>query len=232
MAGERRGSRDGIDDGDAHRGKEDTLRSGAVRTLVDELVGDTDRALAVDEFAGDDFSLSEVIDAAQTPPFLTEHRVVVVRNAARFTRVDDLAPLLDYLEPSPTTALVLAWEPARGGRLAAPPKRLVETIDTAGERSSTRIPRRSEPRPMGRRPTRRQRDHPRSRRATAWSAAWATTSSASAPCSARSSTFGPGARLGEASSRSSAKQAPCPRGSSPTPSARGTGRVRSTGCIA
>ena len=95
----------------------------------------------------------------------------------------------------------------RGGRLAAPPKRLVETIDTAGERSSTRIPTRSTPRWVD-----DQLDASEitlDRGGTAWSAAWATTSSASAPCSARSSTFGPGARLGEDVGRSSAKQAPC-----------------------
>jgi len=116
------------------RGREDGLRADAVRSLVDDVVGDVDRALAVNEFAGDEYTLGEAVDAALTLPFLTEHRVVVVRNAARFARVDDLTPLLDYLaEPSPTTALVLAWEPgADQGRLGAPPKKLLDAIKGAG----------------------------------------------------------------------------------------------------
>ena len=50
----------------------------------------------VDEFDGDDYELRSVVDAAQTPPFLTETRVVVGRGIGRFN-ADELAPLVDYL---------------------------------------------------------------------------------------------------------------------------------------
>ena len=57
---------------------ESILRAG-VNALVQTLVGDGDRALIVDEFDAEDYTLGAVVDAAQTAPFLTEHRVVVAR---------------------------------------------------------------------------------------------------------------------------------------------------------
>ena len=50
----------------------------------------------VDEFDGEEYELRAVVDAAQTPPFLTERRIVVGRGIGRFT-ADELAPLVDYL---------------------------------------------------------------------------------------------------------------------------------------
>lgn len=118
------------------RGDDPVLLADEVRRVVAALVGDGDRTLLVDEYAGDDYQLAVAVDAAQTLPFLTDRRIVVVRNLARFTKVADLAPLLTYLgDPSPTTSLVLAWEPAmgdKGARLPAVPKKLTEAIAHAG----------------------------------------------------------------------------------------------------
>jgi DNA polymerase-3 subunit delta len=89
------------------QGDDPTLVSEAVRGLVEELVGDLDRALTVEDFRGDEVDLGVVADACQTPPFLSDRRVVVVRDIGRFS-TEDVAPLLAYLDdPSPTTALVL-----------------------------------------------------------------------------------------------------------------------------
>ena len=56
----------------------------------------------VDDFDGDEYELRAVVDAAQTPPFLTDRRVVVARGVGRFT-ADDVAPLVAYLgDPLPT----------------------------------------------------------------------------------------------------------------------------------
>ena len=55
---------------------ESVLRS-AVQDLVHRLIGDGDRTLMVDEFDGEDYELRSIVDAAQTPPFLTETRIVV-----------------------------------------------------------------------------------------------------------------------------------------------------------
>ena len=52
----------------------------AVADLVHELVGDGDRSMMVDEFDDDEYELRLVVDAAQTPPFLTDKRVVVARD--------------------------------------------------------------------------------------------------------------------------------------------------------
>jgi DNA polymerase III subunit delta len=94
------------------KGEDAVVVGDAVRTLVDELVGDGDAALTVEDFSSDDYELAAVVDAAQTPPFITDRRVVVARGLGRFG-AEELAPLLAYLgDPLPSTALVLV---ASGG---------------------------------------------------------------------------------------------------------------------
>lgn len=117
------------------KGSEDSLRGAAVVDLIEKLVGTGDRGLMVDEFSGPDQELVAAVAAAQTPAFLTERRVVVVRHAAQFSKTDDVAPLIAYLaDPVPTTSLVLVWEvvPGSGDRLSTVPKKLVEAIKSAG----------------------------------------------------------------------------------------------------
>ena len=108
------------------RGDDEALLAAAAHDLVKRLVGDGDRSLMVDEFDGDDYSIGEVMDAARTPPFLTERRVVVARGVQRFA-AGDLEPLSaalgDLLE---STDLVLT---AGGGRL---PKALLDGLKAAG----------------------------------------------------------------------------------------------------
>jgi DNA polymerase-3 subunit delta len=68
-----------------------------------------------------------LVDAAQTPPFLTDRRVVVGRDVDMFTRAEQVAPLVAYLDdPLPTTSLVLVWS---SGRV---PKSLLDAIKRAG----------------------------------------------------------------------------------------------------
>jgi DNA polymerase-3 subunit delta len=116
------------------RGADPVLVADAVRALVTELVGDGDRALTVDELSGTEFALGAAIDAANTPPFLTDRRVVVVRNAARFSKTEDVAPLVAYLEaPLDTSALVVVWEKAPDqAQLATVPKKLADAVKAAG----------------------------------------------------------------------------------------------------
>ncbi len=107
-------------------GEDQTLLSSAVGELTRRLVGTGDRMLMVDDFDGDDFALGSAVDSAQTAPFLTDRRVVVVRGLGRFT-ADEVAPLVGYLaNPLETTDLVLV---GGGGRL---PKSLTEAIRAAG----------------------------------------------------------------------------------------------------
>ena len=117
------------------RGDDPILVGDEVRRVVSALVGDGDRGLLVDEYAGDEYELAAAVDAAQTLPFLTDRRIVEARNLARFPKLDDLTALLTYLaDPAPTTALVLVWEPglADKGRTGNLPKKLVDAVTAAG----------------------------------------------------------------------------------------------------
>lgn len=117
------------------RGDDPVLLGDEVRRVVDALVGDGDRGLLVDEHAGDEYELAAAVDAAQTLPFLTDHRIVVARNLARFPKPADLTALLGYLaDPAPTTALVLVWERAlaEGTKMVPPPKKLLDAVAAAG----------------------------------------------------------------------------------------------------
>ena len=107
-------------------GDDESLARAAVSDLVHRLVGDGDRSLMVDEFDGEDVELGAVVDAAQTLPFLSDRRVVVVRGVGRFT-ADQLLPLIGYLvAPLDTTDLVMV---GGGGRL---PKALADAVKRSG----------------------------------------------------------------------------------------------------
>jgi DNA polymerase-3 subunit delta len=123
------------------KGSDDVLRGDALSTLVDELVGSDDRSLVLDEFDLDLTTLGSAIDAAQTPPFLTDRRIVVVRRFGRFSKNDEVAGLLDYLaDPLPSSVLVLVWEkavnPTETGESAAKapriPPNLTKAVTAAG----------------------------------------------------------------------------------------------------
>ena len=107
-------------------GDDESLLLSGVTELVHRLVGDGDRSLMVDEFDGDEYSAGAVADAAQTPAFLTDRRVVVARGVGRFA-ADDVSPLVGYLaDPLPSTDLVLV---AGAGRMA---KALTDAIKASG----------------------------------------------------------------------------------------------------
>lgn len=133
------------------QGSDPTLRSEALRALVDELVGRDDRSLAVEDFvipsgttAPDDGEggasaavdddvdpklvvVNRACDAAMSPPFLTELRVVVLHEIGSLSRKDQYAPIVTYLEsPMPTTAFVLVT----GGGTA--PKPLLDAVKQRG----------------------------------------------------------------------------------------------------
>jgi DNA polymerase III subunit delta len=115
-------------------GNDESILRSAVHELVDELVGDGERAMMVDEFDGEEYELRLVVDAAQTPPFLTDKRVVVARSVERFN-ADDLAPLLAYLsDPLDTTDLVLV---VTGGSV---PKKLGDAVKPGGTVVNTSPP--------------------------------------------------------------------------------------------
>ena len=112
------------------RGDDAALVAQEVRGLLDQVVGDGDHALVVEEIgggAGDEINVGAVVDACLTPPFLVDRRVVVVREAGRLLTAD--APRLVEVvqDPLPTTVLVLV---GGGGTVPAP---LVRAIGAAGQ---------------------------------------------------------------------------------------------------
>lgn len=107
-------------------GNDESVLRDETHELINKLVGDGDRGLIVDEYEGEEYELRELVDAAQTMPFLSDVRVVVGRGIDRFPS-DDLGPLIDYLgSPLDTTHLVLVYG---SGRI---PKKLTDAIDGAG----------------------------------------------------------------------------------------------------
>jgi DNA polymerase-3 subunit delta len=118
------------------RGDDPALRSEATRRLIHELVGDADASLVVEEFeAGEDLDAAPVADAAQTPPFLTDRRVIVVRDVTAYSS-EALEPLLRYFEaPLPTTAVVLVA--GDKGRLG---QKLVNAVKKVGHIVESGVP--------------------------------------------------------------------------------------------
>ena len=78
--------------------------------------------------------MAAVVEAAQTPPFFGDRRVVVARAVGRFS-AQDVAPLLSYLaDPLPTTALVLV---AGGGTVS---KGLLDAVKKVGHVVDAGVP--------------------------------------------------------------------------------------------
>jgi DNA polymerase-3 subunit delta len=114
--------------------EDQTVLLDAMRAEVDRLLGPEDRSLALEELSGDDLTVGAVVDAAQTPPFLTGRRVIVVREVSRFSS-EDLEPLFGYLEsPLATTALVLV---GGGGKLS---QKLVNAAKKYGRLIDATVP--------------------------------------------------------------------------------------------
>jgi DNA polymerase III subunit delta len=108
-------------------GADEALVSQAVGDLVRRMVGDADRSLMVADLTldGDDVTVGRLVSEAQTPPFLTDRRVVVARDVQRLDG-DEVAALDVYLsEPLPTTDLVLV-------HAGKPAKKLVDAVRAAG----------------------------------------------------------------------------------------------------
>jgi DNA polymerase-3 subunit delta len=124
-------------------GDDPVLIGEAVTAAIDELIGDGDRGLMLEILGESEYKNDEggydplrLVDAARTPPFLTEKRVVVGRHVSRFSRKDDYGPLVAMLaEPLETTDLVLVWEKGtepKVDKMPALPKALKEAVEVAG----------------------------------------------------------------------------------------------------
>lgn len=122
-------------------GSDEVLLASAVREAISQALDGHPSDIALTELteAGyqtdDGYSLAALVDAAQTPPMLSDRRVVVGRHLARFSTKDSVRLLLQYLaDPMPSTALVLVWDKGPGftRRVEAPPKPLTQALKAAG----------------------------------------------------------------------------------------------------
>ena len=111
-------------------GDDPSLVANEVRTLLDELVGDRDPSLVLEEVGGagsEELDMGAVIDSYTTPPFLVDLRVVVVRDIGRMGS-DDAKRVLAALDPPPPDA-VLVLVAGHG----AMPRGLSKSIAEVGE---------------------------------------------------------------------------------------------------
>ena len=115
------------------KGDDPSLLSEALSALVEQLLGGRSADLAVQDIS-EESDVSAVLDACQTPAFLSDRRVVLVRGAGRF-RADEIEPLLAYLaSPMPTTSLVLV---GGGGAI---PTRLQKAVKEKGHLIDASVP--------------------------------------------------------------------------------------------
>jgi DNA polymerase-3 subunit delta len=107
------------------KGDDPTLLADALHALVVELSGDDPNS--VEDLGAEDTGVDTAVEAAQTPAFLADRRVVVLRDVGRF-RTEEVQPLVAYLQdPMPTTVLVLV---AGGGQT---PAKLVDAVKKVGK---------------------------------------------------------------------------------------------------
>ncbi len=213
------------------RGDDTVLLADAVRELVATLVADDGTGLALEELdldgtasnASGDHGIGALLDACLTPPFLTDRRVVLARNAGALGAVE-AARVAQYLDdPLDTTVLVLV---GGGGTV---PAKLVTAVKGKGELVDAGLPRqarerttwlvdklRHAPVKLDNRAAQRLGDH-----------LGEDLSRLHGILEVLSAAYGEGAPVtAESSSRSSATPAGSRRGTSPTRSTRATQRRR------
>ena len=111
------------------RGDDASLVGQRVHDLLGDLVGDHDAAMVVEELGGgsaDDLDVGVVVDALTTPPFLTDRRIVVLRDAGRLLAADAARLVACLDDPLPGVTVVVA---AGGGTI---PAGLVKAIERQG----------------------------------------------------------------------------------------------------
>ena len=111
------------------KGDDASLVGQHVHDLLGGLVGDYDAGMVVEELGGavaDDLDVGVVVDALTTPPFLTDRRIVVLRDAGRLVAADAARLVACLDDPLPGVTLVVA---GGGGTV---PAALVKAIERQG----------------------------------------------------------------------------------------------------
>ena len=112
------------------KGDDPSLVAVEARSLIEELLGDRDPSLVVEEHGsatGERLEVGAVIDAFTTPPFLVDRRIVVLRDAGELD-AEAAGRLIATLDPPPPGAVLVLV--GGGGTI---PKALEKAVAAAGE---------------------------------------------------------------------------------------------------
>ncbi len=125
-------------------GTDSTMVSDALRTTIAEALGERDPSLALQDYTIKDAAsssgesiVSRILEALNTPAFLVDRRVVVVRDAQLMV-ADEVAGLLSWMaNPAPDTVLVIGVVGAKSNKLVKASALVVDV--NVGSRPQDRI---------------------------------------------------------------------------------------------
>jgi len=125
-------------------GTDATMVYDAVHNVVAEALGDLDPSFALQDFTAKDVTqsagestLPRVMEALNTPPFLVERRVVVVRDA-QLLIADEVAQLTEWMSsPAPGAVLIVAVVGSKAHKLVKAATDVVEV--NVGSRVADRV---------------------------------------------------------------------------------------------
>jgi DNA polymerase-3 subunit delta len=124
-------------------GSDTTMVYDAVHNVVVSALAGLDPSYALQDFTAKDVTtggeliVARVLEALNTPAFLADRRVVVVRDAQLLV-VDEVAALIEWMQrPTPDTVLVLCVVGTKSNRLAKAAADLVEV--NVGSRPADRV---------------------------------------------------------------------------------------------
>ena len=121
-------------------GTDATMVADALHNVIVAALGDLDPSFALEDFSMSDNTeglVARVVGALNTPPFLVERRVVVVRDAQQLSAEDASALLAWMSEPSPATVLVLGVVGAKSHRLVKASHDVIEV--NVGSRTADHV---------------------------------------------------------------------------------------------
>jgi len=121
-------------------GTDATMVADALHNVIVAALGDLDPSFALEDFSMSDNTeglVARVVGALNTPPFLVDRRVVVVRDAQQLSAEDASALLAWMSEPSPATVLVLGVVGAKNHRLVKASHDVIEV--NVGSRAADHV---------------------------------------------------------------------------------------------
>lgn len=125
-------------------GTDPTMVYDALHNVIISALGELDPSFALQDFTAKDVTSSgvesvvpRVLEALNTPPFLAERRVVVIRDAQSLV-AEEIGALSDWMtEPAPGIVLVLAIVGTKTHKLVKASSEVIEV--NVGSRSSERV---------------------------------------------------------------------------------------------